>query len=525
MKAPSRLRARRALSVVAVVAALIAGAGCDSAVKHSQSSASAGGTAQSGGTLQVGTTTDLVPAAIFTNSNDAINLLIGQVYDSLIDYPDNSLTPKPSLATSWHLAADGKSLTLNLRKGVTFHTGRTFTSKDVEFSIKTWADPKWTVQFQRTAAAITGFDTSKPYQITLKFDHPLSNILDLLDAMPIIDRATFSDLEKGTRYVGTGPFEFVSWKPQSEIVLKRNPHYWRDTPKLDGVDVHVIPDPQSLVSELRSGQLDMIIGAGNRDLQTLSKTGSYNAIPFKGSERQTYVGVNVDNPYLKNYKLREAIAYAVDRKRIVDEVYRGVGYPIVLPWPTYSPAYNAKDNQKFAQNIAKAKALMQQVGKVPTLPLEYSTANPNWEAIAQIVQANLKEIGINVQLIPNENSTQIDKLIGGKFPALWIQDHAYAQYTPSTLAVTAYPFNADNNTSHFVNKKYQNDANAAWETPSGQSKAALGAYAALNHDLLNSLFLIELSATYEETATAGYVHGVTWTKRSEPTLGGAWLDK
>jgi peptide/nickel transport system substrate-binding protein len=524
MKAPSNLRIGRALAAVTAAAALIAAAGCDSAVKHSQSS-TGGGAAQSGGTLQVGTTTDLVPAAIFTNSNDAINLLIGQVYDSLIDYPADSLNAKPSLATSWHLAPDGKSLTLNLRKGVTFHTGRKFTSKDVEFSIKTWADPKWTVQFQRTAAAITGFDTSKPYQITLKFDHPLSNVLDLLDIMPIIDQSTFSGLEKGTQYVGTGPFEFVSWKPQSEIVLKRNPHYWRGTPKLDGVDIHVISDAQSLVSELRSGQLDAIIGAGNRDLQTLSKTGSFDAIPFKGSERQTYVGVNVDNPYLKNYKLREAIAYAVDRKRIVDEIYRGVGYPIALPWPTYSPAYNAADNKLFAQNIAKAKALVHQVGKIPTLPLEYSTANPNWEAIAQIVQSNLKAVGINVQLIPNENSTQIDRLIGGKFPALWIQDHAYAQYTPSTLAVTAYPFNADNNTSHFVNKKYQQDANAAWETPDGQSKTALHAYAALNHDLLSSLFLIELSATYEEMGTAGYVHGVTWTKRSEPTFGGAWLDK
>ena len=126
---------------------------------------STSGAAKEGGTLQVGTTVDLVPAAIFTNSNDTINDVIGQVYDSLIDYPTDSLEPAAQpRRRRGSSAKDGLSLTLDLRDDVKFHTGRPFTSKDVEFSIKTWADPKWTVQFQRTAAAITGFDTSDPQQ-------------------------------------------------------------------------------------------------------------------------------------------------------------------------------------------------------------------------------------------------------------------------------------------------------------------------------------------------------------------------
>ena len=172
---------RRLAAAVAAVVSLTALAGCSSAVQEARGGGS-DAKASDGGTLKIGVATDLQTATPFSNASDATNVLIGLVYDSLVDLPHESLKPKPALATSWKTAADGKSVTLQLRKGVTFHTGRELTSKDVEFSIKQWADPTFAVQFQRTAAAVTGFDTPDPHAITLKFDHPLSNIFDLLDA-------------------------------------------------------------------------------------------------------------------------------------------------------------------------------------------------------------------------------------------------------------------------------------------------------------------------------------------------------
>jgi peptide/nickel transport system substrate-binding protein len=521
---PSRGRPRRTLpALVAILAVVLAG--CSSARGEQGGDGGGSGGSKAGGTLHVGTTVDLVPAAIFTNSNDTINLVIGQVYDSLVDYPTDSLEPEPRLATKWRTSADGLTTTVDLRDDVTFHDGKEFTSKDVETSIKAWADPKWTVQFQRTAAAITGFDTSDPHRIVLTLDHPLSNIVDLFDVMPIIDGDTLGDLETGKAYNGTGPFEFVSWKPQSRLEFERNDDYWDGAPKLAGVEVKIVPDAQSLVSQLRSGQLDVIQGAGNRDLESLAKSGDYEAIPFEGSERQTYVGTNVSNPVLKDVRVRQAIAYAVDRDRIVDDVYRGVGYPISLPWPKYSPAYDEAKNNTYQRDVAKAKSLVAKIGTIPTLPLEYSTANPNNEAIAQIVQADLADVGIKVELQPNENATHIERLINGEFSALWILDHAYAQYSPSTLAVTAYPFNADKNSSNFDNAKYKRDAETAWELPKAGSKEAVAAYARLSDDLLKNLFLIEMSTTYFEAGVASYVKDLAWTKRSEPTFATTWLDK
>lgn len=518
---PSRPR-RRLTAAASVLAATLALAGCSSAVDQ-QGSGGTGGEPTSGGVIKVGTTVDLVPAAVFTNSNDTINLLIGQVYDSLVDYPVDSLDPEPRLATSWTTAPDGRSLTLELRDDVTFHSGRDFTSKDVEFSIKTWADPKWTVQFQRTAAAITGFDTSDPHRIVLRFAHPMSNVLDLLDVMPVVDKETFDDT--GKSYVGTGPYTFKSWTPQSKLVFERNEDYWDGAPKPEGVEVRIVPDAQSLVSQLRSGQLDVIQGASNRDIETLGRSGDIDTFAFKGSERQTYVGTNVTNPALKDVRLRRAIALAVDRERIVEEVYRGTGYPIALPWPEYSPAFDEERNTDFTRDVAKAKALVAEVGNVPTLPLEFSTANPNNEAIAQIVQSDLAEAGIKVELQPNENATHIERLIGGKFTALWVLDHAYAQYTPSTLAVTAYPFNADKNASNFDDEKYRTYANAAWKVADGASPEAKAAYDGLNDVLLDQLFLIEMTTTYFLAANSADVEGITWSKRSELGFGDAWLDR
>jgi peptide/nickel transport system substrate-binding protein len=518
---------RVAVSLAAVTLALAAVlSGCSSAVQEARGGGS--GKVTDGGTLHLGVATDLQTATPFSNASDATNVLIGLVYDTLVDTPTNSVEPKPSLATSWKLAADGKSLTLQLRRGVKFHSGRAFTSKDVEFSIKQWADPAWTVQLQRTAAAITSFDTSRPDSITLGFAHPLSNVFDLLDIVPIIDRDTFSGFKAGTKYVGTGPFEFGSWNPGTELTFKRNADYWGGKPHLAAVDTKIVSDPQSLVSQLRSGQLDAIIGGSNRDLESLRQGNRFDVQRLTGAEQQVYVGATLANPDLKDVRLRKAIAYAVDRPRITQDVFRGAGYPVNLPWPKYSPAYDAKLNHTYDRNVAKAKSLVKAAskgGSSPTIPLEFDSSNSNLEATAQIVQSNLQDIGVKVRLEPVDHNQFIKELIGAKFKGLWVTIHSYAQWTPSTLAVSAYPFNAEHNASHFLSTTYTKDSDAAWQVADGTSANAVSTYQAISKDLLDNVFLIELSVIYTQLAHSPRLHGVSWSKRQEIHLDKAYLSK
>ena len=507
--------------VVLLVVSLLAA--CSSAVEEASSASNSDSGPTEGGTLRIGSTSDIVPASIFTNSSDATNTLIGAVYDSLIDYPLDSLEPQPRLATSWQVAKDGLSITLQLRDDVTFHSGREFTSKDVEFSIKTWADPTWTVQLQRTAAAITGFDTSDPHAITLSFEHTISNVFDLLDMLPIIDSETFDQLKEGKAYVGTGPFAFDSWTPSSKLTFSKNPDYWGEEPHLDGIQVDIVSDPQAQVSQLRSGQLDLVTGASNRDLETLGKDSKYTVTGFDGAVQQIYVGADLANPDLQDVKLRQAIAYAIDRERIVDEVFRGQGTPINLPWPDYSPAYDAQANETYTYDPAKAKDLVAELGDHPTLPLSYPAGNANYEAVAQIVQSDLEAVGIKTQLQPVEYSQFIKQLIGGTFGGLWILQHGYAHYTPSTLAVSAYPFNADKNASHFESKEYKEHADGAWERTSGSDPAAVANYQKLNKDLLDNLFLIEMALLHFQVASTPAVHDLSMSKRGELDLRSTYL--
>jgi peptide/nickel transport system substrate-binding protein len=508
----------------AVAGSLFVTTGCDSAVDQAKAGAGAAGTPRRGGRINTGINTDVVPGNFFTNSSAGVTTIVGLAYESLIRYPNDKVEPTPRLATGWELGADGRSLALDLREGVTFHDGRPFTSADVKASIAAYADPLWNGQLKSTAAAISKVDTTDPQRAVLHFDHPLSNVFDLLDTAPIIDSRTLDKIKTGEAFVGTGPFKVTKWTPNTGITFDRHEGYWQpERPYVDGVDTRVIPDPKALLSALRSGQVDYANGLGYRDIDTLTAKGDFAKITWEGAEQQIYVGANVTAGSLKDARVRQAIAYAVDRDRIVTEVLRGAGYAINLPWPKYSPAYDAQANTTYVRDVAKAKALVAEVGQIETIPYTYSSASPLLEATAAIVQSNLAEVGITVELDPVDQAQFVSRLIGAKFAGIWSAFHSWAQYTPSTLSVSAYPFNARKNASRYVSPGYLQHADAAWTQTDGQSAAARAAYGKLSTDLLDALFLIELAVVFPEVVTTKRLQGTGWTKRAEVQLTDAWL--
>ncbi|GAA4584675.1 ABC transporter substrate-binding protein [Planotetraspora phitsanulokensis] len=492
--------------------------GCTSAV--SLQAGSPANETSKGGTLRAGIGQDLIPGNFFTNSNSGITTLIGLVYEGLIRYPNDRVAPTPRLATSWQMSADGRALTLTLRQGVTFHTGRPFTSKDVEFSLRTYAEPVWNGQLRSTAAAITSYDTSDPQKVVLHLAHPLGNIFDLLDTVPIVDSETFDGVGTGRQYVGTGPFRFVSWTPNSQLRFAKNPKYWQPgLPYLDNVNVSVVPDPTSLTSQLRSGQIDYAYGNSYLDIEQLAATKRFTKHQLAGAEQQIYVGTNITAPALSDIRVRQAIAYAIDRERIMSEVFRNSGYAVNLPWPKYSNAYDANKNTTYALDTAKASALVKEYGKpIAEIPLAYSAQVPLYRQTAQIVQANLQAVGIPVTLDPLDGAQFVKRLIGAEFPGMWTTFHSWAQYTPSTLTVSAYPFNAAKNSSHYSSAQYSSDATQAWQVADGGSEEAVGHYGRLSDDLLSALFLIEIGVVQPQWVTSNRLRGVSYTKRQELDL-------
>ncbi|KQY57159.1 ABC transporter substrate-binding protein [Nocardioides sp. Root140] len=521
MNVPHRQAWLRLLTAAVALCLLSA---CTSAVGE-QARRRSSGEPVDGGTLRVAALTDLIPASVFGQSSNGGNAVIGLVYDSLVEYPHDSLEARPALATSWKVAKDGRSIHLELRDDVRFHDGKPFTSEDVKFSIRTIADPKWAVQLQRTAAAVTGFDTSDPHAITLTFDRPLSNILDLLDIVPIVDKDTFSQVKAGTGYNGTGAFRFDEWKPNSEISFSRNDDYWGGKPHLDGVDVKIVPDPQAQAAGIRSGQYDLLLGATARDAETFSKDPKYEVLDFEGATQQTYVGFNLKNPDLKDVRLRQAVAFAVDRERILDEVYRGEGIAQNLSWSPGSPAYDEKAAHHYDRDVDKARELVDGLGSVASLPLQYIAGDPTAEAVAQIVQANLDDVGITVDLEPVEYAQMYQRLVGADYDGLWIFGHTYAQYTPATLPVSAYPFNAEHNASNFLSPGYAAHADQAWAAAAPDGPKAKRAYAGLNADMVDNVWLTDLVTFWPRLVTTSAIHDIDYTKRTELIARDAWKDQ
>jgi peptide/nickel transport system substrate-binding protein len=513
-----RKQLKAALAMSAILIAAFTTAACWSEADRQDQAA---GKPEAGGVLRIATAVDLTPANFFIGT-DAQNLTSGLVYDTLIRYPPTELEPIPSVATSWRRSKDGRSLTLRLRDDVLYHTGRTLTSKDVAFSIKTYADPKWGGQLVRTAAGVTGFDTSKPYEITLELAHPMSNIMDLLAVVRLIDRESMDQFASGKTYVGTGPFTYDHWSPGAKTVYSANEKYWGGRPHLDGVEMRVIADPQAQVSQLRAGQLDVIMPAKQSDLRPLAEDGKFRVVGLEGVDYNTYLGINVDHPALADVRLRQAVAFAVDRERIAKEVYDGAALPTSAPWPRYSPASSPDVDTRYRRDVAKAKRLAAESGRAPTLEIAY-VPDSETEQMALTLQDNLKDAGIPTKLVPGEVATYIEQLTTGTFPALWVGGHTFAQYTPSTLAVSAFPFNAEKNSSNFVSASYRKAAQNAWVLPDGSSPEAIRAYGRLTDEIVDNAFVVELTSSPRVVATTADVHDLAWSKRGELDLAKTYI--
>jgi peptide/nickel transport system substrate-binding protein len=187
-------------------------------------------------------------------------------------------------------------------------------------------------------------------------------------------------------------------------------------------------------------------------------------------------------------------------------------------------AYDEERNSTYTYDPEKAKELVAEIGTIPEFPLTFVGANPVYAATAQIVQANLADVGIPVKLDPVDAANFVGQLIGAEFKGLWTTYHSWAQHTPSTLTVSAYPFNANSNASHYVDETYQKDSNDAWQVQDGTSPEAIEAYTRISDDLLESLFLIEIGVVVEQWVTGSEVEGVRYTRRSEPDVTNAYFE-
>jgi peptide/nickel transport system substrate-binding protein len=410
---------------------------------------------QSGGILRMTIPGDIVPRNAPFALTPANGHLFTLIYDTLVAY-DTQLTPQPRLATGWEWSPDARRLTLRLRSGVTFHSGRPFTSGDAKFTLERLRDPTVGSQW-RNYADLMHVTTPNPTTLVIDYDSPFPGSFDALSATFMADPQSLDDTISGRGFVGTGPFRFQEWSPGDHVTVTRNPAYWQvGKPYLDDVEFRIVPDTQSALAFLEAGSVDWMTSVPGRDARRLQSDPKYQVMETAGGGTFYYVGLDLTMPGFADQRVRQALNYAVNRPRMVDATLDAFGRPTSIPWPRQSPGFDASQDQRYTYDLNMAHQLLDAAGwnSDATVPLFIASSLAPTRTMAQIYQADLATIGVKVAVRELEFGDFYNRLANGQFGGAWIANMSFMNLSPATYFTSALPVRIPN-ASHFETQRYK----------------------------------------------------------------------
>lgn len=335
------------------------------------------------------------------------------IFERLIGW-DKDQRLRPMLATSWKLAADKKSIIMNLRKNVKWHDGKPFTAKDVEFTIKVMKGGRRSQIADRYLSQIVrSVKVMGSHQLKINFKKSLNKPLKWLQ-FKIIPKHRFKG-KRVTRYnyfsrkpYGTGPFKLKKWVGR-KVILRRFSQHWRASNiKLKGVSLNVIPDKSLQVEILRYGGIDAIIRVRPKDVTTFERDQNMVLYPYQTND-WWYIALNQKRGSIfRDPKVREAIVYALDRDSIRTS-HLGEGQTISGPFSPNDPLYNFNVSPR-TQDLAKAKSLLTQAGwkgsgirskggKKLKINLVLPKSKNSYKPLVLAIQSEMRKVGIQLELV------------------------------------------------------------------------------------------------------------------------------
>ena len=337
-------------------------------------------------------------------------LVVSNVYEGLTAI-DKDLRIVPALAESWTISPDGLVYTFKLRAGARFHNGREFVAQDVIANIDRIRDPKTGSPLASRVAGITAMEAVAEKELQITLSAPSAPFLSQLGTINIV--APEAAAELGRKPVGTGPFRFKEWVPDTYILLERSPDYWNaGLPVLAGLKFNIVPESATREAGISGGTYKLL-----PVVDAVLATGLQSRPGGKLLQTQdlaySLIGVNTSRPPFDKPAVREAFNMAIDRGQIVQAVYFGRAVPggplspaltqwtlPVSEFPCYTPsAAGAQKKLAEAGVSGKLKLTLNVLGSMQTVV-----------DIAQVVQVQLNKAGFDVTLNVQEQ---------GKFIADW----------------------------------------------------------------------------------------------------------
>jgi peptide/nickel transport system substrate-binding protein len=336
------------------------------------------------------------------------------------------------LAKEILVADDNVTVTFVLHDGVKFHNGKTLTSADAKYTIETLlnlptsykansffdeADNSNPKTEMKRKPHIVSIENPDEKTLVIKVARPslVNQLLSNLVTIPIIPEGTIN--QQSDAPIGTGPFKFLSFDRTNNVLeLESHEDYWEGAPKIKRLQVKTIADANALQAELQSGRVDLAPNPTNFSADTfnaLKKNPNLQVIQSNGSNVR-YIGFNVTASPVNNVKIRRAIAYAIDREEIVNQLLSGQAKVAHSILPEECWAYDAQ--VKYSYNPDKAKQLLQEAGyKGEVIKLKIAAGSMAVSQYAQVIQQSLKEVGINIEIEPLDNTTLLEQLKLGQF--------------------------------------------------------------------------------------------------------------
>jgi peptide/nickel transport system substrate-binding protein len=379
-----------------------------------------GGSANGGGRLVVARTADVDVLDPARATAFATNQTLALVYDTLLD-TDAKGNLVPGLATKWTTSGDGRTITFSLRGGVTFHSGAKLTAEDAKASLERVLDPKTASVDRSYLANVASIAATDPNTLTLTLKAPDASLLTALSytGTSILSAA---DIRAGTvdrKPDGTGPYSWQTWKQGQRLDLTANAKYWGGKPKNTGIEFRVIPDESSIVSGMKAGSFTMGLVSDPALAKQVANDSKVKLVTDPTLDYHV-LQLNGRKGPLKDQRVRQAIACAVDRQAAIDSVYFGRA---VQTGPIVSPAYQSSATDGLPctpGDTAAAKRLLAQAGygkgfHLHTIVLtgQYSTSTN----LAQVLASQLAAIGVTLDLDRQQTNVYVPNWTKANFDA------------------------------------------------------------------------------------------------------------
>lgn len=371
----------------------------------------------------------------------------GLIYDALAR-KDAHFVLQPWLATSWE-RPDPTTWVFHVREGVRFQDGKPLGAEDVAWSIRSLINGTLVTAKGGALASIASVDASGPLTVTVRTKQPDASLLfNLSDGLfGVVERGAGRD--EGLHPVGTGPFRFVSQMQDMEVVLERNADYWAGAPKIARVRFEVVPDTITAALEMRKGSGDVESNVLTPDMvQALRR--ERNVVVESGPGAMVmYANFNAQDPKLRDARVRQAIACAIDRPALIAALWRGEGRlaDTLLPEGHWAAASDGELPQ-YGHDVARATGLLDAAGLTPDahgvrlrFTLKTST-DQTTRLVAQAMQQQMRAAGIDLQIRSAEFGTFYSDITRGAFQMYmlrWIGSNEDPGFLRYAFATTSFP--------------------------------------------------------------------------------------